>query len=118
MAYGVTATPLLATDAKARVMSISRTSLVPSTIDGKVEIGVVIPNRRAMSAMVGKPSCWPILALIVLIEREKASRRLTGPKLVRVELRGLQPSIVTGSSTIVSVGFIPDSSAERYTNSL
>src|SRR5437762_55890 len=55
----------------------------------------------------------PILALIVLIDREKASRRVTGPRLVRVELRGLQPSIVTGSSTIVSVGFIPDSSADR-----
>ena len=72
-----------------------------------------MPNRRAMSAMVEKPSCAPILALIVLIEREKASRRVTGPRLVRVELRGLQPSIVTGSSTIVSVGFIPDSSAVR-----
>ena len=31
----------------------------------------------------------------------------------RMELRGVQPSIVTGSSTIVSLGFIPDSSAER-----
>src|SRR3954471_14176507 len=92
-------------------MSIRRTSLVPSTIDGKVEIGVLMPNRRAMSAIVEKPSCEPILALIVLIERDKASRRVTGPRLVRVELRGLQPSIVTGSSTIVSVGFIPHSSA-------
>ena len=66
-----------------------------------------------MSAMVPKPSCAPILALMVLIDREKASRRVTGPRLVRVELRGLQPSIVTGSSTIVSVGFIPNSSAAR-----
>ena len=74
---------------------------------------MVIPKRRAMSAMVEKPSCAPILALIVLIEREKASRKVTGPRLVRVELRGLQPSIVTGSSTIVSVGFMPDSSAAR-----
>ena len=66
-----------------------------------------------MSAIVPKPSWAPILALTVLIERAKASRRLTGPTLVRVELRGVQPSIVTGSSTIVSVGFIPDSSAAR-----
>src|SRR6476646_2936403 len=107
------ATPLLATEAKARVISIRRTSLDPRTIDGKVEIGVVMPKRRAMSAMVEKPSCDPIFALIVLIEREKASRKVTGPKLVRVELRGLQPSMVTGSSTIVSVGFMPDSSAAR-----
>src|SRR5438132_11223248 len=112
------ATPLLATEAKARVMSISRTSLVPSTIDGKVEMGVVMPNRRAMSAMVEKPTCSPILALIVLMDREKASRKVTGPRLVRVELRGLQPSMVTGSSMIVSVGFIPDSSALKYTNNL
>ena len=94
-------------------MSINRTSLEPSTIDGNVEIGVVMPNRRAMSAMVEKPTCSPIFALIVLIEREKASRSVTGPRLVRVELRGLQPSIVTGSSTIVSVGFIPDLSPVR-----
>ncbi len=72
-----------------------------------------MPNRRAMSAMVEKPTCAPSLALTVLIEREKASRSVTGPRLVRVELRGLQPSIVTGSSTIVSVGFMPDSSAAR-----
>ena len=94
-------------------MSSRRTSLEPSTIDGKVEIGVVIPNRRAMSAIVEKPTCEPIFALIVLIDRENASRSVTGPRLVRVELRGLQPSIVTGSSIIVSVGFIPDSSADR-----
>jgi hypothetical protein len=87
---------LFATDAKARVISIKRTSLLPSTIEGKVEIGVVIPNRRAMSAMVEKPSCCPIFALIVLIDREKASRSVTGPRLVSVELRGVQPSIVTG----------------------
>ena len=74
---------------------------------------VVIPNRRAMSAIVEKPTWAPIFALTVLIDREKASRSVTGPRLVRVELRGLQPSIVTGSSTIVSVGFIPDSSAAR-----
>jgi len=37
-----------------------------------------------MSAMVEKPSWAPILALIVLIDREKASRRLTGPRFVRV----------------------------------
>ena len=43
---------------------------------------MVMPNRRAMSAIVVKPTCAPILALIVLIEREKASRRLTGPRLV------------------------------------
>src|SRR5205085_11591500 len=97
----------------ARAMSISRTSLVPRTIEGKVEIGVEIPKRLAMSAIVEKPSCAPIFALMVLIEREKASRNVTGPRFVRVELRGLQPSIVTGSSTIVSVGFIPDSSADR-----
>ena len=78
-----------------------------------MEIGVVMPKRRAMSAIVPKPTCAPILALMVLIERENASRRVTGPRLVRVELRGLQPSIVTGSSTMVSVGFIPDSSAVR-----
>jgi hypothetical protein len=48
---------LLSTDAKARVISIKRTSLDPSTIDGKVEIGVVSPNLRAMSAIVEKPSC-------------------------------------------------------------
>src|SRR4051795_12525866 len=113
MPYGVTATPLFETDANARTISISRTSLAPSTIDGKVEIGVVIPNRRAMSAMVENPTCAPIFALMVLIEREKASRKVTGPRLVRVELRGVQPLIVTGSSTIVSVGFIPDSSADR-----
>ena len=76
-------------------------------------IGVVIPNRRAMSAIVEKPTCAPILALTVLIEREKASRRVTGPRFSRSALRGLQPSIVTGSSTIVSVGFMPDSSAAR-----
>jgi hypothetical protein len=34
----------------------------------------VIPNRRAMSAMVEKPTSWPIFALTVLIERENASR--------------------------------------------
>ena len=94
-------------------MSISRTSLVPSTIDGKVEILPLIPNRRAMSAMVPKPSSAPILALIVLIERANASRRVTGPWWVRVALRGRQPSISIGSSTSVSVGFIPDSSAAR-----
>src|SRR5258708_31283733 len=100
--YGVTATPLFATEEKARVMSTRRTSLVPSTIDGKVEIWVVIPNRRAMSAIVENPICAPILALIVLIEREKASRRVTGPRLVRVELRGLHPLMVTGSAPIGS----------------
>src|SRR3982751_3258935 len=101
------ATPLLATEANARVMSISRTSLVPSTIAGQVEIGVVLPNSRAMSAIVEKLGSGPILALMVLIEREKASRNVTGQRFVRVELRGLQPSIVTGSSTIMSVGFMP-----------
>src|SRR4249919_4365528 len=108
MPYGVIATPLFCTDANALAMSITRTSLVPSTIDGNVETWVVIPKRRAMSAMVVNPTWEPILALTVLIDREKASRRLTGPRFVRVELRGLHPSIVTGSSTIVSVGFIPD----------
>ena len=88
-----------------------RTSLDPSTIEGKVEIGVVIPKRRAVSAIVEKPTCAPILALIVLMEREKAYRKVTGPKFVLVEFCGLQPSIVTGSSTMVSVGFMPDSSA-------
>ena len=72
-----------------------------------------MPNRRAMSAIVPNPTASPILALMVLIDREKASRSDTGPALVRVELRGDQPSIVTGSSTIVSVGFIPLSSAAR-----
>ena len=88
-------------------MSISRTSLVPSTIDGKVEILPEMPKRWAMSAMVPKPSESPILALIVLIDRAKASRSDTGPTWVRVELRGVQPSIVTGSSTIVSLGLHP-----------
>ena len=69
-------------------MSISRTSLVPSTIDGKVEILPLTPNRRAMSAMVEKPSSAPILALIVLIERAKASRKDTGPWCERVALLG------------------------------
>ena len=86
----------MATEANARVMSTSRTSLVPSTIDGKVEILPLMPKRRAMSAMVAKPNWAPILALTVLIERENASRSVTGPWLVRVELRGLQPSIVIG----------------------
>src|SRR4029453_16862388 len=111
--YGETATPLFATDAKARVISINRTSLVPSTMDGKTEMGVLIPKRRAMSAMVEKPSCAPIFALIVLIDREKASRRVTGPRLVRVEFRGDHPPTFPGLSTIVSVGFMPDSSAVR-----
>ena len=62
-------------------MSIRRTSLVPSTIDGKVEMLPEIPNRRAMSAIVPKPSASPILALTVLMEREKASRSVTGPSV-------------------------------------
>ena len=73
-------TPRFCTGGKARVMSISLTSLVPSTIDGKVEILPEMPKRCAMSAMVPKPSASPILALTVLIDRAKASRRLTGPR--------------------------------------
>ena len=73
----------------------------------------MMPNRRAMSAMVPNPSSAPILALMVLIERANASRSVTGPRKERVELRGRQPSTSTGSSTSVVVGFIPLSSAER-----
>ena len=113
MANGGVEIPRLPTEAKARVMSSSRTSLVPSTIDGKVEMVPVIPNLRAMSAIVEKPSLAPICALIVLIDRAKASRSVTGPAKARVELRGRQPSMSIGSSTIVSVGFIPLSSAAR-----
>ena len=47
-----------------------------------------MPKRWAMSAIVPKPSASPILALTVLIDREKASRSVTGPRWVRVELRG------------------------------
>ena len=57
---------------------------------------LLMPKRRAMSAIAPKPSWAPILALTVLIERAKASRRVTGPAWVRVELRGVQPSMVTG----------------------
>ena len=49
-------------------MSISRTSLVPSTIEGTVEIGVVIPNRRAMLATALKPTSLPSCAATVLFE--------------------------------------------------
>ena len=68
MPKGATATPFAATDAKARVMSISRTLDVPSTMEGRVFTGVVIPNRRAMSATVEKPTSCPSLAAIVLSE--------------------------------------------------
>ena len=66
-----------------------------------------------MSAIVPKPSSAPILALMVLIDRENASRKVTGPAKLRVELRGFQPSTSNGSSTSTSVGFLPDSSAAR-----
>ena len=56
------------TEAKARVISISRTSLVPSTIEGLVDTGVVMPNRRAISAIVSNPTCRPSFAATVLIE--------------------------------------------------
>ena len=68
MPYGVTATPLLATLAKALVMSISRTSLVPSTIAGCVLIGVVMPKRRAIAAIVEKPTSCPSFAATVFSE--------------------------------------------------
>ena len=99
-------------------MSIRRTSELPSTIDGCVLTGVVIPNRRAMSAIVEKPTSCPSFAATVLIEKANAVRSVTDPLKRRESLRGLQPSMVTGSSTTVSSGFFPASSAARYTNSL
>ena len=41
---------------------------VMMTIEGWVLIGVEIPNRRAMSATVAKPTSTPSFAAIVLIE--------------------------------------------------
>ena len=49
-------------------MSISRTSEEPSTIEGKVDTGVVIPNRRAIEATVPKPTSLPSCAATVLTE--------------------------------------------------
>ena len=49
-------------------MAMSRTSLVPSTIDGMVLIGVVIPNRRAIAATEPNPTSLPSCAATVLIE--------------------------------------------------
>ncbi len=49
-------------------MSITRTSDVPSTIEGCVLTVVVIPNRRAMSATVVKPTSCPSFAATVFSE--------------------------------------------------
>ena len=49
-------------------MSITRTSELPSTIDGLVLIGVVMPNRRAIPATLEKPTSLPSCAATVLIE--------------------------------------------------
>ena len=65
---GWTAVPFAETEAKARVMSISRTSEVPSTIEGFVAIGVVTPNRRAMAATAPKPTSLPSFAATVFFE--------------------------------------------------
>ena len=104
IAYGTTAVPCCDTAAKARVMSIRRTSDDPSTIDGRVLIGVVMPKRCAMSAMVSKPTSSPSLAATVLTDRAKASRTVIDPEKPRVLLRGVQPDIVTGESTTTSSG--------------
>ena len=56
------------TSAKARVMSITRTSDVPSTMAGWVLIGVVMPKRRAMLATVPKPTSLPSCAATVFLE--------------------------------------------------
>ena len=61
------AVPLAETAAKARVMSISRTSEVPSTIEGSVLTGVVMPKRRAMPATVPKPTSLPSWAATVFL---------------------------------------------------
>ena len=49
-------------------MSIRRTSEVPSTIDGTVVIGVVMPNRRAIEATALKPTSLPSWAATVFFE--------------------------------------------------
>ena len=49
-------------------MSIRRTSFEPSTIDGTVEIGVVMPNRRAIPATEEKPTSLPSCAATVFFE--------------------------------------------------
>ena len=64
MPYGSIERPCAATAAKARVISISRTSEVPSTIEGRVLTGVVMPKRRDIDAK----------------EREQQSRGEDAPK--------------------------------------
>ncbi len=49
-------------------MSIRRTSDVPSTIEGMVLTGVVMPNRRAIDATVPKPTSLPSWAATVFFE--------------------------------------------------
>ena len=66
--YGSTDWPLSDTSAKARVMSSTRTSDVPSTIDGYVEIAVEMPKRRAIEATEPKPTSLPSSAATVFFE--------------------------------------------------
>jgi hypothetical protein len=51
-----------------RALSITRTSDVPSTIDGSVLIGVVMPKRRAMLATAPNPTSLPSCAATVFFE--------------------------------------------------
>ena len=54
--------------AKAWVISITRTSEEPSTIEGLVSTLELTPNRRAIDATVPKPTSLPSWAATVLIE--------------------------------------------------
>jgi hypothetical protein len=69
-----------------------------------VLIGVVMPKRRAMSATVPKPTSLPQLRRDGVDRIGEGGAHVDLAGIGAALLRGLQPSIVTGSSTTRSSG--------------
>ncbi len=81
---------------------------------GSVLIGVLMPSRLAVAAMLGRPISSATRAATVLIDWARATCRVTGPEKPSPSIFcGDQLAMVIGSSTRMVSGVRPVSSAVR-----